>query len=291
MVGSTSVQFGARPEVEEFSINAKLGDEEYLKTFGLQLVAGRNFIKRDTLDEMVVNEKLAEKLGLDNPQAMIGEQLAVNGGMQKATIVGVVKDFHDASFTEDISPVFIAPVTANYDELALKIDANNTKDILEKVGDTWSETFEGFVFDYRFLDERVAEQYATEQRYLSMSKIFAGLAILIGCLGLYGLILFFVGQRVKEIGIRKVLGGSTISILNLFSKDFLQLIGIAGAIATPISWYIMQQWLEGYTYRIEMQWWYFVVAILAVIIITILTISYQSIKASLANPVKSLRTE
>jgi ABC-type antimicrobial peptide transport system permease subunit len=285
------VQYSTRPEVEEFSISAQLGDEDYLETFGIELIAGRNFVKRDTLDEMVVNAKLAQKLGLDSPEEMLGKQLAVNGGMQKATIVGVVKDLHNYSFTEDISPIFIAPRTRNYSEIAIKIDRRNTKNVLASIAENWSETFKGFVFDYRFLDERVAEQYETEQRYLSMSKIFAGLAILIGCLGLYGLVLFFVGQRLKEIGIRKVLGGSMGSILKLFSVDFIKLILVAGVIATPISWYVMKKWLDGYAYKIDIQWWYFLVAIGAIMIITMFTIAYQTIKAALANPIKSLRTE
>jgi ABC-type antimicrobial peptide transport system permease subunit len=288
---STGVQYSTRPEVEEFSISAQLGDEDYLETFGIELIAGRNFVKRDTLDEMVVNAKLAQKLGLDSPEEMLGKQLAVNGGMQKATIVGVVKDLHNYSFTEDISPIFIAPRTRNYSEIAIKIDRRNTKNVLASIAENWSETFKGFVFDYRFLDERVAEQYETEQRYLSMSKIFAGLAILIGCLGLYGLVLFFVGQRLKEIGIRKVLGGSMGSILKLFSVDFIKLILVAGVIATPISWYVMKKWLDGYAYKIDIQWWYFLVAIGAIMIITMFTIAYQTIKAALANPIKSLRTE
>ena len=287
----TGVQYSTRPEAEEFSIAAKLADEDYLETFGIPLVAGRNFIKRDTLDELLVNEKFGKKLGLDSPEEMLGKQIAVNGGRQKATIVGVVRDFHTYSFSEEIAPVFIAPMSDNYGELALKIDARNTKDILAKISDTWSETFKGFIFDYRFLDERVAEQYETEQRYLALSKIFAGLAIFIGCLGLYGLILFFVGQRIKEIGIRKVLGSSTSGILALFTVDFIKLILIAGAIATPFTWWAMKRWLEGYEYQIEIQWWYFAIAIVAIIGITLITISYQTIKASLANPVKSLRTE
>ena len=178
-----------------------------------------------------------------------------------------------------------------YGEIAVKINHLNTKNTLERIDNEWSKTFSNHIFDYRFLDERVAEQYETEQRYLSLSKVFSGLAILICCLGLYGLILFFVGQRTKEIGIRKVLGGNVGHILKLFCIDFLKLILIAGLFATPFTWYFMNQWLEGYTYRTDIHWWYFAIAIVAIMFITLITISYQTLKIAFTNPVKSLRTE
>ncbi len=287
----TGLRYNTRPENEEFNISAKMGDEDYLRTFNLELVAGRNFFKRDSLDEVVVNEKLAEKLGLTSSEEMLGKQIEVRGGSIKATIVGVLKNFHDGSFTQAISPVFIAPFTNAYAEIAVKINHQNTKNTLDQIDQKWTETFDGYIFEYRFLDERVAAQYEREQRYLSLSKVFSGLAIFIGCLGLYGLILFFVGQRTKEIGIRKVLGSNVSGILALFSIDFLKLILIAGLIATPITWYVMSQWLQGYTYRTEIQWWYFAIAIAAVMCITLITISYQTLKVATTSPIKSLRAE
>ncbi len=287
----TNLRYGTRPENEEFSINAKFADEDYINAFGLELSYGRNFFKKDSIDEVVVNERLAEKLGLSSPEDMLGQQIAVNGGTIGGTIVGVIKDFHNNSFTEDISPVIIAPLADTYGEIALKINSKNTKQALAQIDEKWSETFDGYLFEYRFLDERVAQQYELEQRYLSLSKVFSGLAIFIGCLGLYGLILFFVGQRTKEIGIRKVLGSNVSDILVLLSKDFLKLILLAGVIATPITWHFMSKWLQGYTYRIDIHWWYFLIAIMAIVTITMITISYQTIKIAIQNPVKSLRTE
>jgi len=250
---------------------------------------------------VVVNEKLTEKLGLTSPEEMLGKQIEVRGGSIKATIVGVVKNFHDGSFAQAISPVVIAPYTSAYSEIAVytsayseiavKINHQNAKNTLDQIDQKWTETFEGYIFEYRFLDERVAAQYEREQRYLSLSKVFSGLAIFIGCLGLYGLILFFVGQRTKEIGIRKVLGSNVSGILALFSMDFLKLILIAGLIATPITWYVMSQWLQGYTYRTEIQWWHFAIAIVAVMCITLITISYQTLKVATTSPIKSLRAE
>ncbi|MEO9511125.1 MAG: ABC transporter permease [Flavobacteriaceae bacterium] len=287
----TNVKYHTNPEVEEFSIQAKIGDENYLNTFGIPLVAGRNFFKSDSISEVLVNEAFGEKLGVSKSEDLLGKKLWANGGSVNATIVGVVSNFHDSDFTQEIKPAFIAANNNWYGEIALKINHENTKSTLDQIGATWSEAFSGYIFEYRFLDERVAELYEAEQRYLSLSKVFSGLAILIGCLGLYGLILFFVGQRTKEIGIRKVLGGNIIHILTLFTTDFFKLILIAGALATPIAWYLMEQWLQGYAYRTEIHWWIFALAIVSIMVITLITISYQTLKVAIANPIKSLRTE
>ncbi|MEM8927518.1 MAG: ABC transporter permease [Bacteroidota bacterium] len=287
----TTVKYNNRPEREDFSISIKVGDEDYLNTFSIPLVKGRNFFKNDSITEMLVNEKFAEKLGISSLEELLGKTLAVNGERVEAKIVGVIKDFHDSSFTNEIKPVFVAPAVRWYNELGVKINHLNTKATLDQLEKEWSQTFSNHIFDYRFLDERVADQYETEQRYLSLSKVFSGLAIFVGCMGLYGLILFFVGQRKKEVGIRKVLGSNITHILTLFSMDFLKLILIAGSIAVPIAWYIMDAWLQGYTYRIQMHWWYFAIAILVVLLLTMITISYQTIRVAIQNPVKSLRTE
>nr|WP_299338532.1 ABC transporter permease [Allomuricauda sp.] len=287
----TSVKFHNRPENEEFSIQAKIGDVDFLETFGVELVAGRNFFKSDSISEVLVNEKFGEKVGISNPQELLGKKLKANGESIQGTIVGVVRNFHDLDFAEEIRPAFIADNANWYGEIAVKISGVNTRSILQQVEQRWSQAFEGYIFDYRFLDERVAQEYEAEQRYLSLSKIFSALAILIGCLGLYGLILFFVGIRTKEIGIRKVLGSKVGNILALFTIDFFKLILIAGLLATPISWYLMEQWLQGYAYRTEIHWWIFALAIVAIMIITLITISYQTFKVAVTSPVQSLRTE
>ncbi|WP_190810256.1 ABC transporter permease [Flagellimonas sp. S3867] len=287
----TSIKFHNRPEPEEFSIELKAGDIDFINTFDIPLIAGRNFFKNDSLSEVLVNERFAQKLGLASSEELLGKKIEASGGSVKATIVGVVKNFHDADFTQEISPIFIGANNNWYNELAFKINMHNTKSTLAQIEQVWTDTFSDYVYEYHFLDERVAEQYESEQRYLSLSKVFSGLAILIGCLGLYGLILFFVGLRTKEIGIRKVLGSNVANILALFTADFFKLILIAGVFATPIAWYLMEQWLQSYTYRTEIHWWVFAFAILSIMIITLLTISYQTLKVAVASPVKSLRTE
>lgn len=167
----------------------------------------------------------------------------------------------------------------------------SAKNALQHIENEWSAAFPDYVFEYDFLDDRVAELYQTEQRFLSLIGIFSGLAIFIGCLGIYGLILFFVVQKTKEIGIRKVLGAGITNLVGLVMQDFLKLILIAGIIATPIAWYFMNQWLENFEYRTSLNWWIFVLAVGIIMAITLLTISYQAIKAAIANPVKSLRIE
>jgi len=284
--GST-VRYNNRPEQEEFSATIKAGDVDFLKLFNIPLVAGRSFFKDNKTTEIMVNEMFAKKLGVNSVEEVLGKPIRLQG--HKTTIVGVFKNFHNQKFTNEIAPAIIIPNNDWYKEIAVKLNYANTKKVLTQIDAIWSETFNNYIFDYQFLDERVAEQYKTEQRYLSLSKLFSGLAILIGCLGIYGLILFFVNQRIKEIGVRKVLGSSVRNILTLFSLDFVKLILIAGAIATPIAWYIMEQWLQGYAYRTEIQWWHFIIAIVSIMLITLITISYQTIKA--ANPIKSLRTE
>ncbi|SNY94916.1 ABC transporter permease [Flagellimonas pacifica] len=287
----TNLKYHNRPEREEFNIGIKAGDVDFINTFEIPLVAGRNFFKNDSLSEVLVNEKLAQKLGLASSEELLGKKIDANGGGVKATIVGVVKDFHSSDFTEDIIPIFIGAKNNWYSELAFKINMHDTKSTLNQIEKVWTDAFSNYIYEYHFLDERVAQQYEAEQRYLSLSKVFSALAILIGCLGLYGLILFFVGQRTKEIGIRKVLGSNVGNILALFTADFFKLILIAGVFATPIAWYLMEQWLQGYTYRTEIHWWVFAFAILSIMVITLLTISYQTLKVAVASPVKSLRTE
>ncbi|WP_136468270.1 ABC transporter permease [Flagellimonas onchidii] len=288
---STNARYHNNPKDEEFAINYKMGDIDYLEVFEIDLLAGRNYFESDSIHEILVNKRFGEKLGITNPEEMLGKKFTANGGYVKGTIVGVVDNFHNANFREEISPAFIVQRPTTYNEIALKINPQNVASTLDQIRSIWSETFPGYIYEHRFMDERVAEQYQTEQRYLFLSKIFSALAIFIGCLGLYGLILFFVGQRTKEIGIRKVLGSNVRNILALFTVDFFKLILIAGVIAAPIVWYFMEQWLQGYTYRTEIHWWMFALAIISIMIITLLTISYQTIKIALTSPVKSLRTE
>jgi ABC-type antimicrobial peptide transport system permease subunit len=287
----TTLRFDNEPENEEFSIEAKMADIDYLKTFDLQLLAGRNFIEKDSVDEILVNATFAQKVGLNSPEALIGKSLSIDNGSIQGTIVGVINDFHDRDFSQQINPVFIAPAAYAYNELAIKINRAHISTALKKIEEQWSAVFPEFIFEYDFLDTRVAELYQSEQRFLSLTRLFSGVTLLIGCLGIYGLILFFAAQKTREIGIRKVLGGSVGHILVLVSQDFIKLLIVGSLIAIPLAWYFVDQWLQRYEYRTPISWWIFALATGIVAVITLLTISYQAFKAALTNPVDSLRSE
>ena len=287
----TNINYNNRPEDEEFSIQVKMGDKDYLNTFDLQLLAGRNFYEKDSIDEVLVNETFAKKLGIQSLDELLGKPVSISGRYIQANVVGVIADFHDQDFHENINPIFIAPASENYNELAIKINMGQTKGSLQHIEKEWTGLFPEYIFEYDFLDDRVAELYESEQRFLSLTKLFSGMAIFIGSLGIYGLILFFVVQKTREIGIRKVLGSSVIGILWLITQDFLKLILIAGLIASPLAWYFMDNWLQNFNYRTTISWWVFAIAVGGLLGITLLTVSYQAIKAARANPVQSLRTE
>jgi putative ABC transport system permease protein len=287
----TSVRYNNKPESEDFSIQAKMADKDYLSTFSLELIAGRNFYEKDSTDEILVNETFAKKMNLVSPEEVIGKVIDISSGTYKGTIVGVVKDFHDRDFHESINAIFIAPSNRAYNEIAIKVNMGDATTLLPQIEQLWSTAFPNYIFEYNFLDDRVAKLYESEERFLSLTRLFSILAIFIGSLGIYGLILFFVVQKTKEIGIRKVLGGSVFHILTLVTQDFLKLLIIAGLIASPLAWYGINQWLQNYEFKTDISWWIFAVAIGGVAMITSLTISYQAIKAALANPVDSLRNE
>src|SRR6202012_88752 len=203
----------------------------------------------------------------------------------------VLKDFNDRSFRHDLAPLILTTDNAMYNQAGIKLATTNISATMQAVEKIWEQTFPDFVFDYKFLDEKIGNFYKQENQLAQLYKIFSAIAIFLSCLGLYGLASFMAAQRIKEVGIRKVLGATTGSIVYLFSKEFILLIGIAFAIATPIAWYYMHQWLQGYAYRIDISWWLFALAGLAAIIIALATISIKAIKAALANPIKSLRVE
>jgi ABC-type antimicrobial peptide transport system permease subunit len=178
-----------------------------------------------------------------------------------------------------------------YNQATIKFATTNMAAAMQGVKNIFEQTFPDFVYDYKFFDEKIASFYKQENQLAQLYKIFAAIAIFLSCLGLYGLASFMAVQRIKEVGIRKVLGASTANIVYLFTREFILLITIAFAIATPIAWYYMQHWLQDYVYRINISWWLFAIGGLAAIIIALTTISFQAIRAARANPVKSLRTE
>jgi putative ABC transport system permease protein len=285
----TEMRLGANTETENFRFISKAGDVDYLNTFGLKLVAGRNLFPSDTVREYVVNETLAKKLNLKSPEELIGKMITVY--RVKAPIVGVVKDFHDESLRGDIHPIFISNDLEGLSNYAVKINLNNTKTTLSDIEKTWSSMYPENIYEFQFLDEQIAQFYETEQTLLTLIQAFSFIAIFISCLGLFGLVRFMAIQKTKEIGIRKVLGSSVGQIIWIFGKEFSKLIVIAFLIATPIAWYFMNSWLQDFKFRINIGASIFLLAMASTFLITFLTVGYQAVKAALMNPVKSLRTE
>jgi putative ABC transport system permease protein len=288
---NTSFKYDSRIEEETFKISARAADEEYLSTFDLKLIAGRNIYPSDSVREFVVNETLARKLNLKSPEELIGKKLSTNGGTVNGTVVGVVKDFHDQSFHEDINAVFITNFSDIYSFYAIKINLINIKKVLPALESTWSKMHPNEIYEYSFLDEDIASFYETEALMLKLIQVFSLIAIFIGCLGLYGLVSFMAAQKTKEIGIRKTLGATVSHILWIFGKEFFRLIVVAFVIAAPIAWWIMKGWLQDFKYQIQLSLWIFLLSVLFSIVIAACTVGYRSIRAAIANPVKSLRTE
>jgi predicted permease len=286
-----SIRFNNATEEVNFRTNMKSADEHYLSLFGLELAAGRNVLPSDTVKEFMVNETLIKKLNIKSPEEALGQIVAADGGSLVGPIVGVVKDFHDNSFHQDIGAVAVMTASEEYNNFAVKLKGNSLKTTIAALEKAWTRHYPDQLFEYKFLDEKIAAFYQVEARILTMVQAFSFIAIFIACLGLYGLVLFMVAQKTKEIGIRKVLGGSVLHILWLFGKEFSRLILLAFAVAAPIGWWLMNIWLQDFKYRIQINASTFVLAILATLIVAALTVSFQVVKAAVANPVKSLRTE
>jgi putative ABC transport system permease protein len=267
-------------------------DYTYLQTFGMQLAEGRNFSRDFGTDStgLIINEEAARTFGWENNA--VGHHLTLpdNDG-KKITfhVIGVVKDFHFKSLHERISPLVMV-LARNFDNIIVKTKTRDVSGLLASMKKEWEKMAEA-PFVYSFLDERVNNTYQAEQKMGMILGIFAGLTIFVACLGLFGLATFTAEQRTKEIGIRKVLGATVSSIVSLLSKDFLKLVFIAFVIAAPVAWFMMNQWLQDFAYRINISGWVFMLAALLAISITLLTVGFRAVRAAGANPVSSLRSE
>ncbi|CAN5467271.1 ABC transporter permease [soil metagenome] len=268
-------------------------DDQYISTLGIELKQGRNFSKNFITDStaVILNEAAANMLGWqNNPIGHTISHTTNEGTLTIYHIIGVVKDFHFKSLHQKITPLIMVQGDGQ-GTIIVKAATKDIAGLLTKLKKEWDQNTKQEPFSYSFLDERFNATYQAEQRAGSILAIFAGLTILVACLGLFGLATFTAEQRTKEIGIRKVLGASVAGVAMLISQDFLKLVLLAFVIASPIAWYVMSKWLEDFAYRIDITVWLFLIAAILAVLITIITVSFQSIKAALANPVKSLRTE
>lgn len=287
----TTFKFDHAIKEADFQAITKFADSGYVPTYKLQLVAGRNLRPSDMTREFLVNESFVKSLGLKKPEDILNKEISMWNGLITCPVVGVVKDFNDRSLRQSLAPLLITTNITMYRQAAIKLATTNLSSTMQSIKRIWQQTFPDYVYEYRFLDDKIESFYKQEAQLSQLYKIFAAIAIFLSCLGLYGLASFMAVQRIKEVGIRKVLGATASSIVYLFSKEFIILIAIAFAIATPLAWYYMHQWLQDYAYRINISWWLFAAGGLVAIIIALTTISFQAIKAAMANPVKSLKTE
>jgi putative ABC transport system permease protein len=286
---STNFSFDHRPE-ESFDLFRKYADEDYFATYGLQLAAGRTYVKSDTVKEVIVNERLVKRLGIKTPSAIIGKEIRMGGAPWK-TIVGVVKDFNASSLREEIRPMIIAQRKDRYAVFGIRLQSSDMATTQASIESIWNDHFPAYAFTGSYMEENIARFYRQEEQLALLYKIFAGIAIFISCIGLYGLVSFMAVQRTKEAGIRKVLGASVKDIVFLFSKEFTLLVMAGFLIAIPIAYYMMNNWLQDFAFRITISAGMFLIVIVVSVIIAWITVGYISIKAAIANPVKSLKTE
>jgi len=279
-------------------------DAQYCKMYDMKLLAGSLFEAYDSnsvssklpegkqLMKAVVNENLIRELNFKSNEAAIGEHIWIGWNSGNVEIVGVIANFNTGPLNEVIKPTLITQSARDYEQAGIKIQAgSDVPKTIAAIKTAWEIAYPEGIFAYSFLDEQIDAFYKSEERLFGLFKIFSGLAMFISCLGLWGLATFAAQSRTKEIGIRKVLGASVNTIVLLLSKDFLILVLVALLIATPLSWYGTNQWLQSYAYRTEITWWVFGLAGIAAILVALITVSWQAIKAAITNPVESLRSE
>jgi ABC-type antimicrobial peptide transport system permease subunit len=300
---NTDFNLKEKYSTEKLNAAIKSADKSYLSTYGLQLVAGRWFdetddrkIARSLPDSLhqyafVINETAARAIGFPNPQAVLGKYVTFGFNDISGPIIGVIKDYHVASMHTAVPPVLMVNMPFLYYSMGIRFTSNLSVRSLATVEAAFNSVYPNDLFSSGFMDEQIATTYKEERHTQQLFDIFTAISIVINILGLVGLLSFMVEQKTKEIGVRKVLGASIASLSFLLSRDFLRLIIIAFLIAAPVAWYIMNQWLQGFAYRTAISWWIFAATVSGALLITAIAVGYQTIRAALINPVKSLRSE
>lgn len=291
---TTTVKYADSTGIREYNVNVMQVDSNYLALYGLKLAAGSNLRHGDTATEVMINETYARTLGFSNPSDAIGKNIQWGSPGKTLPIKGILADFHLASLHEVIKPILVGNDSQRFTTVSILLkDQEQTalKTTLAKIEAVWKATYPDQDFNYKFFDQSVAAFYEKEQATATLLTWATGLAVFISCLGLLGLVIFTTARRTKEIGVRKVLGASVTEIVQLLSKDFIRLVLLAFILAIPIAWYGMHQWLQNFAYRTSMSWWVFAATGLLMILVALLTLSIQTIRAASVNPVKSLRSE
>ncbi len=286
---STVTYDHAAKQTDWFSI-VKFIDSNYLGTYRIPLVAGTNFRSNDSIAEFLVTESFVRQLGIKHPQEVINKDLNLWGSI-KGPIVGVMKDFNAASLKDGIIPVMLTKLKPAWSNAGIKLTGNDVPGTLAAIGKVWNKAYPNFVFEYSFLDQRIANFYKEERELSQLYQYFAAIAIFLSCLGLYGLASFMAVQRIKEIGIRKVLGASVQGIIVLFSREFVILTGIAYLIAAPLAGWYMHSWLQNFVCRASLTWSIFAIGGILSVLVALVTVSARAMRAANSNPVQALKTE
>lgn len=287
----TNILYALKPDIKA-NIQIRWGDPDYINIYGIKLLAGRNVAPSDTAREFLINDTYAKLLGFQRPEEAVGKSLLYDG--KSLPVVGVMQDFHDMSTHFGISPMVFSGRKGSTFHIRLQpsTDAGSVwAGAIQKIQKEYKKLYPEEDFHYRFFDDTFAEMYQNERNTSRLLEWSAGLTIFISCLGLLGLVMYTINNRTKEIGIRKVLGASINSIISILSKEFVQLVLIAFLIAAPLAWWAIYKWLEDFTYRTKMSWWIFLVSGSFMLVIALVTLSIQTIRAAISNPVKALRTE
>ncbi|WP_316827770.1 ABC transporter permease [Pedobacter miscanthi] len=272
-----------------FQVNTKTGDENYFKTFGLQVIAGKGLPKSDTVKNFVVNETMLKKLNVVNYNEALGKTIRIHG--KTGNIIGVVKDFNNKSLHEPISPIIINSDKESYTTIAIKLDGKSILPAMQIIEKTWNNVLPEYVYGATFMDDKISEYYQTEKIMGALFKVFAGVIIFISFIGLFGLISFVATQRTREVAIRKVLGASTIELIKMLNGSFLMMVFIANLVAWPLAYLCVAKWLATFTYRIDLSIWPFAIAMVISMVITLITVSIRSYKAAVANTIDALKYE
>lgn len=283
--GQSGASWRGREEDKNYIFHSPMVGYDFIEMLGIEMIAGRSFSREynDDYSKIILNEAAVKLMELENP---VGTTIQMNGEDQ---IIGVVKDFHYGSLHNAIEPLIFRFYEGR--NVMVKIEAGTEMTTIARLKEYYHTFLPEYAFEFAFMDEDYQAQYVAETRVAALSKYFTAIAIIVSCLGLFGLAAFTAERRTKEIGIRKVLGASEWKIMKLLSDDFARMVLVAIVIALPISFYITKNWLDGFAYRIDLEWWYFIGAGLLTMLIALLTVSFQSVKAALANPVVSLRSE